>query len=489
MITRDPMRQQTRWTLTRALTIVLVLFSGLLLIYLARSPRPSTPPAPVVSQPEDWLEKVTAPTAGLVAHSKKAGTQRTPATRNLHNILHSFAGASLPIVKHAAQMGYDYIGDKAEAHQHGLGRIRNTNGADFWIGWVSGGTQKVESPSPGTDILSPLTQADLDAWNFYCSVKNASISPNDPTGFPNRYHVSWVNDANGWYFCAIDVQRQAVIEAVITYFVTTIRWDEVDAGFIDQLMATGYVCVAPHTHEYATYQQGKAELYRRLVQMFHARGLPVSINPAVVSQVPASTYQLLQAEHYFNEWGGAYNNDFGTVPASMVSVEVAYPPSWPAPGNRNDFGQTLTAAGIAGSRGAWFGAYGETLNPVQADGSGFMNNAIQLLRAIPNWDNLRGATRRSWDGRVYKSSNSYADANVVYSRHGKNGKPFVVFRNTSGVVRLRPGASVTSVKRADKLFVEAADGEADLSISGGRVRLANPAYVNVGYILTVTGGR
>ena len=57
-------------------------------------------------------------------------------------------------------------------------------------------------------------------------------------------------------------------------------------------------------------------------------------------------------------------------------------------------------------------------------------NAIQLLHALPNWDNLLNATNRSWNGSAYASSNSYADSNIVYSRHPKTGKLFVVFRFT-----------------------------------------------------------
>jgi hypothetical protein len=468
-------------------------FAGLLIIYLARSPRPSTPPGPVASQLEDSLGKVTASTGALVPHWMKAGGQPTIGTHILHNILHSFDGASLPIVKHAAQMGYDYVGDKPDAHAYGLGRIVNINGTAYWILWVGNGAERVESPSPGTDIVSPLTQKDLDDWNWWLSVKDDTIRPNDAKRLNNRYHKDYVNVITNWYGFALDLQRGEVIDAAVKHYLDTIKWTDFDAGFIDQLLSTGYNCVATnHVHQYSTWKEGQLEFFRRLAKMFHDRGFPVAVNAAAVSRIPASTHQLIHPDHYFNEWGGSYNNSFGVIPASMVSVEVTYPPGYPSPpdaGNRNDFDQTLAAAGIAGSGGAWFGSYGETLNEVQSDGTGFMNNAIQLLRAIPNWDNLRGATWRSWQWRLYKSSNSYADANVVYSRHGKNGKLFAVFRNTSGVVQLRPGESVTSVMRADKLFIEAADGATDLSISDGQVRLANPAYVNVGYILTTIGGR
>ncbi len=254
----------------------------------------------------------------------------------------------------------------------------------------------------------------------------------------------------------------------------------------------GIYCVDPsHTHDYPGTQQGKHDANRAMAQalslMFQARGLPAFTNAAIMNTVLQADYNVMTAAgivHWANEWGQTNGNMGSVVPKSSINVET------PGPGatSRFDFTETLKAAGIAGSQGAWFGAIGETLNQTQADGTGMPSNALMLLRAIPNWDNLVGATGRSWNGSVYFSSNSYADANVVYSRHGKNGKLFVVFRNTSGVMWLRREESMTSVRRADKLFLEAADGAADLSISGSQVRLANPAYMNVGYVLTTEGG-
>ena len=86
---------------------------------------------------------------------------------------------------------------------------------------------------------------------------------------------------------------------------------------------------------------------------------------------------------------------------------------------------TLTTAGIAGRQESWFGSYGEANEWILSPGM----NAIQLLRAIPNWDNLTNAVNRSWDGAVYSSSQSYADQAIVYSRHPKTGKLFAVFRS------------------------------------------------------------
>jgi hypothetical protein len=97
-----------------------------------------------------------------------------------------------------------------------------------------------------------------------------------------------------------------------------------------------------------------------------------------------------------------------------------------------------------------------------------------------------GATNRSWDPikLVYRSSNSYADPNIIYGRHAKTGKIFAVFQNTQGVLTLRSGEVVTDVKRVDSIFRESVDGKAELAVVGTRITLVNSQNAGKGYILT-----
>jgi hypothetical protein len=111
---------------------------------------------------------------------------------------------------------------------------------------------------------------------------------------------------------------------------------------------------------------------------------------------------------------------------------------------------------------------------------------LQLIGRLPSWDNFMVVplADRSWNGTVYSSPNSRADGDVIYSRHWKTGKIFVVFLNASGTVTLREGETVTEVQRTDNYFIESGDGISDVSIVGNAVTLTNLANLGKGYIFT-----
>jgi hypothetical protein len=165
------------------------------------------------------------------------------------------------------------------------------------------------------------------------------------------------------------------------------------------------------------------------------------------------------------------------VPASAGAVQLPWDNG--KHGFDAHYPTALKTLGVAGVNHAWFGWYGES----RLENS---TNSTQLARAIPNWDNLIGATGRSWDSDslIYRSSNSYADPNVLYGRNAKNGKLFVVFQNTQGVLTLRPGEDVIGVKRVDDIFVETVDGARDLEISDSTVTLVRAANKGKGYVIT-----
>ena len=109
---------------------------------------------------------------------------------------------------------------------------------------------------------------------------------------------------------------------------------------------------------------------------------------------------------------------------------------------------------------------------------------IKLIRHIPNWDNLNGISLTSrtcgecakitlsgdisnHDLIVYESTDtsgniqSRIDKDVMYSRHpggivnpANKGKLFAVFNSTKGVIKLKPGERVASVRRANEYFEE-----------------------------------
>jgi hypothetical protein len=103
------------------------------------------------------------------------------------------------------------------------------------------------------------------------------------------------------------------------------------------------------------------------------------------------------------------------------------------------------------------------------DGAGRLiySNANQLLRALPNWDNMAGIPvprfndyrpddQRKLEGHTYSSPNSFLSPDVVYSRNPENGELYVVFLNANGVVNLREGEQIVTAVLVNEWFVETA---------------------------------
>jgi hypothetical protein len=252
--------------------------------------------------------------------------------------------------------------------------------------------------------------------------------------------------------------------------------------YIDQVNVNSHSphpgpCLNPGPKNFATAADGQLEYIKRLRNYFKGQlGLPIAGNPHRIRQY-SDRHSKVPLDLYYNESGILSTNnasDFGAIPSNLVAVTLAVASS-------NDYLQALRTAGIAMKQGSWFGWFNKA-QPSQT------NNGVQLLRALPNWDNLVKATVRSWDPNklVYRTSNSYADPNVVYGRHPKTRKLFVVFQNMQGEVQLPPGKNVTNVKRVDNLFIETADGFADLAINNSNISLKTASNIGKGYIVTVS---
>jgi hypothetical protein len=202
----------------------------------------------------------------------------------------------------------------------------------------------------------------------------------------------------------------------------------------------------------------------------------------------------------------AYINGSGYFPADRVAVDTEYgwygmmgvddygqmgfgyreDDYWDAstcelPAGQDDyFTQHLRAGGIAGVQGSWFGYYGEDVlhdkdewicesgiprRKTDWEKQLIYTNAMQLVRAIPNWDNLVGIPIRVSGSKlpsdpryfdetnmIYKSTNSYASRDVVYARHFQTGELFIVFRSLNGEVVLKTNESVKSAYFVNKYF-------------------------------------
>jgi hypothetical protein len=415
-----------------------------------------------------------------------------PPSANIHNVLHTFAGKP-NITRHAAQMGYDYT-SQSDAHTYGVKFITSLNANYTGLFWRDGWYH----PELGMNVP---TKAEYDL--YACMRNNNASNPMD------RYYIAWVTHGDrgpdsskvGFF---INYKSQAAITQAINYLNSKLNWANIDAGFVDQASATLYYAFIDSAYHFSSWHstglppectngsdytvaQGFTIYRRALRDLFKNRGLPAYANPFSIRYHGPEVEASAPYDHYFNESGVEQDvSTWGGIPANKGSLEVPAPPAC----CDTNFAYTLAAAAQAGAQGSWFGSYGEAyewivdINGNPASGM----NAIQLLRAIPNWDNLVNATARLWTGSTYTSSNSYADGNVVYSRHGKNHKLFLVFRAGGASVQLRAGETITGVQCVDGLFIETGSCTSHLTVTGSLVTLSGSGVLNNGYIVTTTGG-
>ncbi|MBU4360743.1 hypothetical protein KKA66_02745, partial [Patescibacteria group bacterium] len=434
--------------------------------------------------------------------------------RNFHNQLHTFRGAGsshaeTDLPKHARQMGYDYTTSRL-AKDYGLGFIAMTDSTYFY----HDACYKLD-PSHGwfRNLDQPVEEL-LAEYDRYVCVRDP-----DETAPEKRYWISYATYRPESQIATVcfylNFQSQEAIDKSIEYHEDLFDWNNVDAGFLDQVHSavrayfirndetkeigssiTVTECKNNQLHPDITQDysvgQGKREYIKALQNMFKKHGLPVSANVWKI-RMWSQLHLTLPFDHYYNEEGRTSSNtadnntdgswSFGNIPADLASVEVPYPP---AEGNEENFDLTLLSAGIAGNQGSWFGSYGESRDWIWSDYPD--RNAVQLLRAMPNWDNLRNIplSERSWNGHVYQSSNSYADQNIVYSYHGKDGRLFVVFRNRQGHVPLN-GKQIQEIYCADDIFIESDICSNNIYQDSGELKLSQNGQLNKGYIVIYEG--
>ncbi len=223
--------------------------------------------------------------------------------------------------------------------------------------------------------------------------------------------------------------------------------------------------------------------------------------------IKAYSSGTLRFDHYYHEKGG-----LGTQHANGV-VPGTDKPAYIVPGepqhylpasrlalddvytfNKNmniydreeHFQQHLDACGTAGLFGAWFGWYGEDyVTRKDPEGQLIYTNDLQLLRAIPNWDNLADipvpafdnpeeTDQRSWNGNIYNSSNSFASDKVIYSINPLNDELYVVFKSMDGRVELN-GAIIKDADWVDDWFRKMDNALSALQITNDVLKLDSAA--------------
>jgi len=244
--------------------------------------------------------------------------------------------------------------------------------------------------------------------------------------------------------------------------------------------------------QYDTWGDGRIEFVKRVTEAVHSSNGTVESQKKYVfaniwdplmpnNEILLELYKSgeLRLDHYYLESGlniaangtcldsmvPAFVGKTGCLPANIVSVDVLY--GWYSAISDNYqesmgkyFEQHLYAAGIAATQGSWFGWYGEdNLDNFFEENSQLMQvytNDLQLLRAIPNWDNLMGISigKRTFnkENNSYNSPNSFFSPEVIYSRMPYTGELYVVFVTMDGVLRLEKNEKIIDARFSNFIF-------------------------------------
>ena len=440
----------------------------------------------------------------LLLSSKLAGADN--AYQNFYGI--AWRGKAADNLRFARQMGYDYV-----FYQKGMKNSPLAAGLKFYIE----GPEYHVYPAPRTfDLKKIYSPQQRKIYEKYFAWKSTEPFPH--------------NLANGWFSTPttfsvqFDFQQQAVIDEIVQRIIDYAKglenkkigftfggcaWDvaTLNGDFWADIQKnkgrritlahwTGRDSSVLHpaiTHQDATYRDGEAAYYKQLfkrirqewpnakfimepsriydnwIKIIKDRPDSKSLMPDMLTQEDSGT-QFVDDERIFSTDLITKNRVGSTTPNILGEYE-----------NRRH-------AAKASVNGAWFGWYG------RFGGTGDMPNfqniyevpaRVQLIRIIPNWENLADVpiSKRRWDRKIYSSPNAYVSKNIIYARNPKTKKLFVVFLNTKEAIKLPADSKVISIQRTDRFFIESEDGRTDVIIDNGKVKLINAENAGRGYIL------
>ncbi len=364
----------------------------------------------------------------------------------------------------------------------------------------------------------PLTAEDFEILRNYSAARrdNSDLRFDTVTAaqIRERFFTAWpTENAQFQSFNLLgNWQSRKVVDEYVAAFTGDYPWERCDALFFDSFGGGSGQVLANAAYggrgSYKDRAEGAIDMVRRITEYARKRPKPLLIFTNIYQPKTEQRYKTvlleygtgrLRLDHYYYEAGGlgtqapngvvpgtkepAYvdpdNPREAWLPANKVALDDTY-----AFVNRHladydreqHFLQHLDACGTAGASGAWFGWYGEdNVDLKDAAGRLVFTNDLQLLRAMPNWDNLARVplSERRWDKTVYRSPRSFASKDVMWSRHADSGEVFAVFRTMDGRVQLQPGETIGRAAFADDWF--ARTGENAMPAlemgAGGSVRL------------------
>ena len=290
------------------------------------------------------------------------------------------------------------------------------------------------------------------------------------------------------------------------------------------------------THEFPTYRDGVAAFYKQfrvalLAAFPEAKWI---VDPARIWAPPSWGYEeyVYQVSNRTDAaqlipdllMQEGWDTDFVDQPQTFNALQINADPLLSGLGLTKDMvgchqrtkglisedNLMVAKAGINGAWYNWFLQFGYQNSTTTMPGFSAISDVyprLKLTRCIPNWDNLAKSPlgSRSYidipgTAGIYQSTNSYASTDIVYSRHWKNQKKIYVVWNThNGVLNLKQGEQIVTIKRTDGYFGEisgsAGDGTFDMNISGLSITLKNTVTIpydtvynqtkGIGYIITI----
>jgi len=445
--------------------------------------------------------------ANLTIFAQKGLTgQYSPGSFNHH--LHNFKKSSSHLdSRHAIEMGYTAVltSKPSGTAYDGLHLIYNYNGrtAPFRI-IDDNGTLYVYyfGPSGENNYLASLhgmTRA--NAQNLLMNEDDFNLLIGYAAAEANISELEWsgltmqdIKDHFIEFYCNVDgstedclvtlnYSSKAVVNNVYACIVANYSGGT-EGVYIDDMKyhtpGQAYNSTWGGEGEYSTWAEGRFDFFTRLKSYLGYRKIIVNVYDPVSSQVLSGVAKWyadgdLRFDHYYYEKGGlGTQTPNGTDPETGLPAytDGNTPPDAYIPANRvslddvarycqfapcvaaDHFDQHLDACGTAGDNGAWFGWYGEDSVLLKFKDELLYTNDLQLLRAVPNWDNIAEIPLddRIWENKSYQSSNSYASPKVIYSKNPMNNEMYVVFRSMDGTVELPSGEKIEAAYFVDEMF-------------------------------------
>lgn len=432
-----------------------------------------------------------------------------PDYRNFYGIV--WTGSAEENLAYAKQMEYDYVFYRA-----GMRTNANANNLKFYI----------ESPEylcylNRIDRKKTYTQEEIDSLSHFIALKDASAP------FPDNLATGWFF-SDDTYTILPDLQQQRVIDILVTKILNMaaryenkenafnfggFAWDvpQLTGDFWDRVQTedgktTGRQITLKHwtgsdsgdkhpdvTHEYATYSDARAAFYKTLwkktrekypdarfivepwtpydsyYKQIKDRADVAELIPDIMVQERPNT-EFATDERITNS-GWFTHSQLGCTTPNIFTEEK----------NRK-------IAGLAASKGSifgWFGRFGGTGDMPAFKTIKDVPARLQLVRAIPNWENLHRTPieERVWDGEVYSSPKAYISADVIYAVQPRTDRLFVVFLTPEASVTIPESHTTAKVYPTDQMFCESDSPVSDIRIDGNSISLASPQGVGVGYIL------